>query len=467
MASIDSISAREAHAGATRARARWLTWPNAIAAFVLLVWLLPIKSYRLPAALPFDLEPYRIALALLVGALLVSILVGRKRLSAGGLGLPVIAFLAAVLASQVANIGVLDPAGGDSNALNGFFYVASFLIVFVIVCSVVEERADAERVVQAIVVGAVLVAIAAVVQSRTRYNVFDHLHNWIPGLEYNSLYEDSARRGALRVRASAQHPIALGTALMLTVPLAVYLASRASTALRANLWKVVAVVVALGALLPVARTAVVMAIVMVILGLVFIGKRVLRYWPAVIVALAILHVATPGVMGAMYKSIFPEEGGLVTEAGGRAGLPGSGRLADVDPGLALWESSPAFGVGRGNPLIGSRAPDSLTQTIIFDNQYMNLLVTLGVLGLGAFLWFLVPLVWRLLRASRRRVGPTGDLVLACAFCVTAFAVAMYFFDAFAFVQVTMLFFVIAALGLRALDLHGEPDRGERRPASCA
>jgi hypothetical protein len=97
---------------------------------------------------------------------------------------------------------------------------------------------------------------------------------------------------------------------------------------------------------------------------------------------------------------------------------------------------------------------------------MNLLVTLGVLGLGAFLWFLVPLVWRLLRASRARVGPTGDLVLACAFCVTAFAVSMYFFDAFAFVQVTMLFFVIAALGLRALDLHGEPDRGER-PVSCA
>ncbi len=455
MASIETASARRAPAAATRERARILTWPNAIAAFVLLIWLLPIKTYRLPASLPFNLEPYRIAIALLFGALLIGILVGGKRLSAGGLGIAVTAFLAAVLASQVANIGVLDPDGGDSNALKGFFYLAGFFIVFVVVSSVIEDRAGAERVIQALVLGAFVVALAALVQSRTRYNVFDHLANWIPVLEHNSEYEDSVRRGVVRVRSSAQHPIALATALMLAVPLAVYLASRASTALRANVWKLVAVAITLGALVPVARTAVIMAIIMLALALVFVGKPVLRYWPALIVALAILHVASPGAIGAMYKSIFPA-GGIVSEASGRAGLPGSGRLADVDPGIALWEESPAFGIGRGNPLVGSRAPDAPTQGIIFDNQYLYTLVELGALGIGTLLWFLAAATWRLLRGAATRVGSSRYLIAACGMGVASFVAAMWFFDAFAFVQVTLLFFVIAALGLRALTFDDDP-----------
>lgn len=464
MATIETVRARRAPADAQVERARLLTWPNAIAAFVLLIWLLPIKTYRLPAALPFNLEPYRIAIAVLAGALVVGMMVGRRRLSAGGLGLPVLAFVVAVLASQVANIGVLDPDGGDSNAMKGFSYLAGFVLVFVIVCSVIQDRAAAERVIKGIVLGALLVAVGALVQSRMEYNVFDHLANWVPLLEYNSQYEDSIRGGVVRVRASAQHPIALGTALMLAVPLAVYLSSRASTELRRHLWKGVALIVALGALAPVARTAVVMAVIMVVLALVYVGRPVLRYWPVLIVALAILHIASPGAIGAMYKSFLPE-GGIVSQASGRAGLPGSGRLADVDPGLELWESSPAFGIGRGNPLVGSRAPDAPTQGIIFDNQYLYTLVELGALGIGTLLWLLGAGTWRLLKGARSRAGWSRYLVAACGMGVAGFVASMWFFDAFAFVQVTMLFFVVMALGLKALQFDPGPrDQASEQPA---
>lgn len=464
MSSIETFPARRVPAGAAREHGRVLTWPNAVAAFVLLIWLLPIKSYRLPAALPFNLEPYRLAIVLLASALVLGILVGRTRLSAGGMGIPVAALLAVVLASQVANMGALDPQGGDSNALKGFFYMAAYLIVFVVVCSVIRDRAGAERVVKALVLGALVVAIAALVQSRTRYNVFDNLANWIPGLDYYSLYEDSLRRGAVRVRASAQHPIALGTALMLVVPLGIYLASRASTVLRANLWRVTAGIVLLGAVAPVARTVVAMAIVMGVIALVLIGKRVLRYWPVLVVALALLHVASPGVIGAMYKSFFPE-GGIVAQAAGRAGLPGSGRLADVDPGIALWESSPAFGIGRGNALVGSRAPGSPTQGIIFDNQYLYTLVELGAVGLGALLWFLAAAAWRPLRAAASRTGWQRNLLIACGMGVASFIAAMWFFDAFAFVQVTLIFFVIAALGLKVATFDDTREPPERSRAA--
>lgn len=465
MSTIETLGARRA-TDAPAERARLLTWPNAIAAFVLLIWLLPIKTYRLPAALPFNLEPYRIAIVGLAVVLVIGVLRGSRRLSAGGLGLPVLAFIAAVLASQAVNLAVLDPEGGDTNAMKGFFYLASFVAVFVIVCSVIQDRAAAERVLKALVGGALVVAVAALVQSRTNYNVFDHLGQWIPLLDYNSAYEDSLRNGVLRVRASAQHPIALGSALMLSVPFALYLASRASTGLRTKGWQLVALIVALGALAPVARTAVVMAAIMLVLSLVFIGRRVLRYWPVLIVALAILHAASPGAIGAMYKSFLPQ-GGLVSQASGRAGLPGSGRLADIDPGLELWETSPAFGIGQGNPLVGSRAPDAPTQGIIFDNQYLLTLVTLGMLGLAALLWILVVGTWRLLRGASLRDGWSRHLIAACGMGVASFAAAMWFFDAFAFVQVTVLFFVVLGIGLKALEFSGPRAGTMDRTSGCA
>ena len=42
-----------------------LSWPNALAALLLILWFIPIKSYRLPIDLPFNLEVYRLFLLVL------------------------------------------------------------------------------------------------------------------------------------------------------------------------------------------------------------------------------------------------------------------------------------------------------------------------------------------------------------------------------------------------------------------
>ena len=87
--------------------------------------------------------------------------------------------------------------------------------------------------------------------------------------------------------------------------------------------------------------------------------------------------------------------------------------------------------------------------IIFDNQYMFSLVTVGLVGLAAVIWFVWGAVVKLTRAARQRLDETGDLIAACAVSSVGFAVGMVTYDAFSFVQVTLLFFVIAALGLTA------------------
>ncbi len=61
-----------------------VTWPNAIAGLVLVIWLIPIKLYRLPAGLPFNLEIYRIAVGVLVLAFIFGVLSGRLPADRGG-----------------------------------------------------------------------------------------------------------------------------------------------------------------------------------------------------------------------------------------------------------------------------------------------------------------------------------------------------------------------------------------------
>jgi hypothetical protein len=94
--------------------------------------------------------------------------------------------------------------------------------------------------------------------------------------------------------------------------------------------------------------------------------------------------------------------------------------------------------------------------IFFDNEWLNTLVSLGVLGVFGTAWFIFGSLAVLGRFARRVRGPRSDLAAACAAAIAAFGVSMLVFDAFAFVQSTILFFAIAAVGLQARRLGPRP-----------
>ena len=98
--------------------------------------------------------------------------------------------------------------------------------MFVLVASGVRSRADVERCVKAIVLGGAVVAFCAIVETRTGYNVFNHMRTVFPFLQDTGERASEVRNGALRAEASAQHPIALGVALSLCLPLSLALVTR-------------------------------------------------------------------------------------------------------------------------------------------------------------------------------------------------------------------------------------------------
>ncbi len=244
----------------------------------------------------------------------------------------------------------------------------------------------------------------------------------------------------------------------MVIPIALVLARQAATRAQ-SIWFVAAAgICAMGALVTVSRTVVAMAIAMVALGLLLRPHQIVRLWPVLLVLPPLAHAAAPGTLGGLYKSIFPRDG-LASDLQGRAGLGGSGRLADIGPGLDLWHESPLVGHGLGftattpTTLVEGAVSGATGFVIIFDNQYMATLVMLGAVGIAAVLWFVWGAAFKLAAAARRhREGSEADIVAACAISCAGFAASMFFFDAFAFVQATLIFFIIAAVGLRVREL---------------
>jgi hypothetical protein len=439
-----------------------LTWPNAILCLVLVIWLIPIRLYRLPVGLPFNLEPYRIAVLLLIFGLLIGVMAGHLPVTAAGHGWPLLALGGVAFASQAVNWSALDIPGQPPVAFKTLSYFISFVAIFMLISAAIQRYADARQIVMGVVAGGAVVAVAALFESRTRTNLFENLDNWIPGLVKQPREVLELRGGRLRVRGSAQHPIALGVALTMVVPLAIVLANYASTLARRVMWLLAAAVCTMGALVTVSRTVVAMAVVMTIVGFLLRPAQIVKFWPALLVLPAIAHAAAPGTLGALYKSIFPEEG-LASDLQSRAGLGGSGRLADLAPGFDLWREAPLVGHGLGfvattaTPVAEGATQGATGFQIIFDNQYMATLVSLGALGLIAAIWVVWGAAFKLIRAARKhREGPEADLVAACALSCAGFGASMLFFDAFAFVQATLVFFIIAAVGLRLRQLGLDP-----------
>jgi hypothetical protein len=444
-------------------RTPFVTWTNALAALFLVFWWIPMKTYGLPVTLPFELEPYRLYLLLLLGVWVAALLVGQSRFSASGFGAPIaLLFFVALISLAVNYRELADLNASETESVKPLMFFMGFLLVFVLVTSTTRDLASIDRLVRVLVVGGTVVATAAIYEASTRYNVFDHLNQWIPVLEKNQRDLESVRGGRLRVFASAQHPIALGCALTMMVPLSIYLAEQARTAWRTRGWLLAALLLATGAFTTISRTVIVMGIVMLITWVVVRRRQIQRFWPLLPLLPFFVHFAAPGALGGIWKAFFPKDGFVSSLGTGRAGQAGSGRFADFSAATTLWQESPIVGNGPGSlglvPVEALRMlerglqPVTTAPNLIFDNQYLATLVEFGAVGVVALAWLSWGAVFKLGATARRFQTRTGDLIAVCTVSCAGFAAAMFLFDAIAFIQATLVFFVVAALGLRAREI---------------
>ncbi len=433
-----------------------LPWSHLLVALVLVILFIPIRRYTFPGKLPFQLEPYRVLVAFLIVGWVAALLVDRRvRLRRSGLEGPIFLIVFAVAASIAVNperVSALQPT-----VLKAATFFLSFVIVFYLVVSVVT---DARR-------------------SPTRwFGPSSRVGPWSPASQSSRPEPDSRRSrgsmsscrfssrtrrstdviqrgGAVRAFGPAEHPIALGAALVMLLPLAIYLVRTGSP----RWWFAVGTLV-IGTLSTVSRTGIVM---LAVVGLVFLWlwpRETKRLWPLLIPILVVTHFAAPGTLGSLTHAFLPEDGLVAQQRDVGESCDAGGRIADIGPTLDQVANKPFVGFGFGTRI--TTGVDS--NACVLDDQWLGTIYEVGAVGALAWLWLFLAALRRLGGWARRHDTPEGWLVGSAIASVTAYAVGMATFDALGFTQVTFLLFVILAL---AAAVWRSADRPTGRPLAAS
>lgn len=428
-----------------------LGWRSLILTILLVVLFVPIKRYRLPASLPFDLELYRVTVALVLAIWLASLLVDpRVRLRRSPFDAPLGLFGLAVIGSVLANPGRAASLGAEVS--KSLTFLLSFILVYYLVVSVVGDTRAVLFLTRVTVAGIAVIAAFAILERQTGYNIFFHLQSVFPFLQFQG-GDVEERAGRLRVFGSSQHPIALGAAFAVAVPLAVAFAHIG----RRVLWLSVAALLLLGTLATTSRTAVVMLVVIGIVLFVLRKEATKKLIPLAVPALVAAYVITPGAVGSLRDAFFPS-GGLIAQQtrlppNGNPLLAG-GRIRLLGPSLEEWRARPILGQGWGTRITGFDNP--LRNAPILDNAWLAALLEVGAVGVGALVWLLVRAVRMLGELARSSTGEDGWLAAGMAASIAAIAFGMFTFDTFSFIQIAFLFWILLGLGAALLSAQREP-----------
>jgi hypothetical protein len=244
------------------------------------------------------------------------------------------------------------------------------------------------------------------------------------------------------------------------VPLAIYRAKCYSQ----RRWLGAALLLTLGSLSTGSRTAIVMMGVIAITYLWFRGSEIRRYWPILIPALLAIHFAAPGSLGTIKESFFPK-GGIIAQ---QTNAPvGSGRLATLWPALHHELSpDPLVGEGFGSRVTTPTPVVKVPNAPILDDQWLGIVLETGILGALSLLWIFIRFIRRLAPLARGDDSPRGWFIVGCIGSVAGFASSMLFYDAFSFIQVTFMLFIVMGLGISA-SLAPEPALARSRQRAAA
>jgi len=121
---------------------------------------------------------------------------------------------------------------------------------------------------------------------------------------------------------------------------------------------------------------------------------------------------------------------------------------------------PAFGLGFATRVtMETVEPDGTIipgNARILDDQWLGVLAETGLIGFVAFGWMFIRFVRRAGRDAKHDRSQRGWLLTATVASVAGYGAGMFTYDAFSFIQVTLLLFLVLGLGCAAWKATPEP-----------
>jgi hypothetical protein len=198
--------------------------PWALAAFIAMLFLVPIDSINLPLHLPVNGtldRPVLIALTLLWLASLALVSgAARPRLKLGRVHFAALAFLAVCLLSVALNGQGLANMGEVSLTMKKLALLVSYVVFFFIAASVLRPR-EVPRFAALMVVLGVVVAVSTIVEYRFHYNVFYSLWGKVLPVTVPKELDTIDPIGRLTVYGPTLQPLELAAMLAMVLPFAI------------------------------------------------------------------------------------------------------------------------------------------------------------------------------------------------------------------------------------------------------
>jgi O-antigen ligase len=285
---------------------------------------------------------------------------------------------------------------------------------------------DAMRVVRVLCWGAAFCGLVAVLQFWMSLDLAEYLRQ-LPGFVVNHDNPAITARGSLnRVAGTATTSIEMGVTAGMLIPLAVCLGLYDRDKSPFKRWAPLTMIT-LGVATSVSRSAIVTVVVaFAVLVVLMPPRQRLAALCGLPIALGGIFMSAHGLIGVL-SSFFAEASNDPSV---------QYRTHDYPVAERLWQEAPWFGQGPGTYI----PVDSLN---IFDNQYLNSVVELGVVGVLALAAFL--LVPALVALAARRASTTPELRLLCAALAGAgfgAAVCAFTFDSFSFPMVVNVYALV-------------------------
>ena len=456
---------------------RLLPW--ALAGFVAMIFLAPFDSMQLPVSLPLDSNvdrPLLIALVLLwlsSAALLSS--AARPRLRLTRVHFAALAFFAVCCIGVTVDGAALANMDEVTLVLKKLALLGSYLVFFFVVASALRAREVPRFAVLIVALGSI-VAVATVIEYRLHYNVFYSL--WGKLLTVTPPPELDARDsiGRLTVFGPTSQPLELAALLAMVLPFAVMGAVDSPTRRRRLLYALAIGLLLAGGVATSRKTSLVAPAGAVLLLLCYRPRAIARSLLGLALVLGVLvHFTSPGALGSVLSQLQPGHVGGVLSTTDR-----TARYDAVAPDVMRH-----LLLGRG---FASYDPHKYR---ILDNEYLGLLITTGVIGVGAYLAILAAMMslahgairdfaprFRSYPAARGKrsaelsAHPASDrerasLALAALACIGVVLLSSALFDVLSFPHVPYLLFFVAGMVIALRERHAprvaeHPARGSPR-----
>jgi len=423
---------------------RLLPWTFAL--FLVVLWLVPFYEIQLKLSLPIDLTFDRLVLPFVAGTWILALIAGgamAPRLRFNRIHLAVGIFVGCAFLSVVLDARYLNQTLEIDQSLKRLPLLVTYVSLF-LVASTAVRRSEVRAFMNYTLVLAVICAVGVVWEYRFKVNPFYNFSDaLLPGI-FSVGATDAAGIDAIGrrvVRGPAAVPLETVAMLTMALPIGLVFCMHAKE-WRDRILYGLAVCLVLAATLATFRKTALLAPLSVGATLMYFRRReLLKLAPLGLVLLVVIHILSPGALGATGSQLDANRLGVPTI---------SDRAIDYDAVRPDIWTHLMFGRGWGTY--------NLVDYRTLDSEILQRLIEMGIVGLIAYLAMGFAVVGVARRTIARRDPQWAPLALIGAAAAVSFVVASTLFDILSFPHATYIFLYMS--GLVAVVVTGADERDD-------